>query len=200
MFFDEVWEHIEDNSNILMFGVNIYQLFSENRGGRPWAFVNNPRKGKQAIADIVLVLDPGRKVKTLSVAQLLDVLSSFASDSEERVVIWVDNFEKLNKRTLEYYEEIVCMKNVFLICNFKSGEDEFIYPQFFDDHTFVLLNSEEYATSRANSVNVKYTLLLLLSVFIFLLFLRVQLSMVGYLVTALWFTLLMYRSFYYITR
>ncbi|WP_288975249.1 hypothetical protein [Methanosphaera stadtmanae] len=200
MLFDDVWQHLEEGSNVLLYKQNIYQLFSENKGSSSWAFVSNPKKGKTAISDIVKVLVPGRVVKGLSVAELMDIIYDYARESEDMVVLWVDNFERLNKRTLEYYVELVSMANVYLVCNIVAEDEEFISPSFFDDFTFVILNSDEYSSSRAMSVNVKFTLLLLLSVFTFILFVRVQLSLVRYLVSALWFSLLMYRSFYYITR
>lgn len=200
MLFDDVWQHLEEGSNVLLYKQNIYQLFSENKGSSSWAFVSNPKKGKTAISDIVKVLVPGRVVKGLSVAELMDIIYDYARESEDMVVLWVDNFERLNKRTLEYYVELVSMANVYLVCNIVAEDEEFISPSFFDDFTFVILNSDEYSSSRAMSVNVKFSLLLLLSVFTFILFVRVQLSLVRYLVSALWFSLLMYRSFYYITR
>lgn len=200
MLFDDVWQHLEEGSNVLLYKQNIYQLFSENKGSSSWAFVSNPKKGKTAISDIVKVLVPGRVVKGLSVAELMDIIYDYARESEDMVVLWVDNFERLNKRTLEYYVELVSVANVYLVCNIVAEDEEFISPSFFDDFTFVILNSDEYSSSRAMSVNVKFTLLLLLSVFTFILFVRVQLSLVRYLVSALWFSLLMYRSFYYITR
>lgn len=200
MLFDDVWQHLEEGSNVLLYKQNIYQLFSENKGSSSWAFVSNPKKGKTAISDIVKVLVPGRVVKGLSVAELMDIIYDYARESEDMVVLWVDNFERLNKRTLEYYVELVSMANVYLVCNIVAEDEEFISPSFFDYFTFVILNSDEYSSSRAMSVNVKFTLLLLLSVFTFILFVRVQLSLVRYLVSALWFSLLMYRSFYYITR
>ena len=200
MLIDDIIEYLDTGSNVLMYKQNIYQLFAENKGTSSWAYVSNPKKGKTALSDIIKVLIPGRVVKGLSVAELLDIISDYAKESEDMVVLWVDNFERLNKRTLEYYVELVCMNNVYLVCNIVSEEEEFISPSFFDDYTFVILNSEEYEASRARSVNVKFTLLLILSVFTFILFVRVQLSLVRYLVSALWFSLLMYRSFYYITR
>ena len=200
MLIDDIIEYLDTGSNVLMYKQNIYQLFAENKGTSSWAYVSNPKKGKTALSDIVKVLIPGRVVKGLSVAELLDIISDYAKESEDMVVLWVDNFERLNKRTLEYYVELVCMNNVYLVCNIVSEEEEFISPSFFDDYTFVILNNEEYEARRARSVNVKFTLLLILSVFTFILFVRVQLSLVRYLVSALWFSLLMYRSFYYITR
>lgn len=200
MLFDDVWEYLEEGNNVLLYKQNIYELFSINKGSSSWAYVSNPKKGKTAISDIVKVLIPGRVVKGLSVAELLDIINDYARESEDMVVLWVDNFERLNKRTLEYYVELVSMGNVYLVCNIVSEDEEFISPSFFDDYTFVILNSDEYSESRAQSVNIKFTLLLLLSVFTFMLFVRVELSIVRYLVSALWFSLLMYRSFYYITR
>ena len=200
MLIDDILEHIGEGSNVLLYRQEMYQVFSQNKGVNTWAYVSNPRKGKTALSDIVKVLLPGRVTKSLSVAQLLDIISDFARACDSRVVVWVDNFERANKRTLEYYVELAGMSNVFLVCNIVGEDEEFVNPSFFDDYPFVILNSEEYAESRARSVNVKFTLLLLLSVFTFLLFVRVQLSLVGFLVSALWFSLLMYRSFYYVTR
>ena len=200
MLVDEVLQHTMEGSNVLLYRQNIYQVYSENRGSNDWVYISNPKKGKTAIADIVKVLLPERVVKGLSVAELMDIINNYSQESNDKIILWIDNFERLNKRTLEYYVELVCMKDVYLVCNIMSEDEEFISPAFFDDYTFVILNSDEYSNSRALSVNVKFTLLLILSVFTFLLFVRVQLSLVGYLVSALWFSLSMYRSIYYVTR
>lgn len=200
MLLDDILDYIEIGSNVLLYQEDIYPLFAENRGSSSWAFISNPKKGKTAISDVVRILMPDYVVKNLSVAQLLDVICDYAKSSEDRVILWVDNFDRVNKRTLEYYVDLVAMANVYLVCNIVDDEEEFINPSFFDDYGFVILANEEYSNSRAKSINVKFTLLLILSVFTFLLFIRVQLSLVGYLVSALWFSLLMYRSFYYITR
>lgn len=200
MLLDDILDYIESGSNVLLYQEDIYPLFAENRGNSSWAFISNPKKGKTAISDVVRILMPDHVVKNLSVAQLLDVICDYAKSSEDRVILWVDNFDRVNKRTLEYYVDLVAMANVYLVCNIVDDEEEFINPSFFDDYGFVILANEEYSNSRAKSINVKFTLLLILSVFTFLLFIRVQLSLVGYLVSALWFSLLMYRSFYYITR
>lgn len=200
MLLDDILDYIEIGSNVLLYQEDIYPLFAENRGNSSWAFISNPKKGKTAISDVVRILIPDHVVKNLSVAQLLDVICDYAKSSEDRVILWVDNFDRVNKRTLEYYVDLVAMANVYLVCNIVDDEEEFINPSFFDDYGFVILANEEYSNSRAKSINVKFTLLLILSVFTFLLFIRVQLSLVGYLVSALWFSLLMYRSFYYITR
>lgn len=200
MLLDDILDYIESGSNVLLYQEDIYPLFAENRGNSSWAFISNPKKGKTAISDVVRILMPDHVVKNLSVAQLLDVICDYAKSSEDRVILWVDNFDRVNKRTLEYYVDLVAMANVYLVCNIVDDEEEFINPSFFDYYGFVILANEEYSNSRAKSINVKFTLLLILSVFTFLLFIRVQLSLVGYLVSALWFSLLMYRSFYYITR
>jgi len=125
MLFDDVWQHLEEGSNVLLYKQNIYQLFSENKGASSWAYVSNPKKGKAAISDIVKVLVPGRVVKSLSVAELLDIINDYARESEDMVVLWVDNFERLNKRTLEYYVELVSMGNVYLVCNIVAEDEEF---------------------------------------------------------------------------
>jgi len=199
MLVDDVLQYIGEGSNVLLYRQELYQEFSNNKGENSWAYVSNPKKGKAAISDIVNVLVPGRITRGLSIAELIDIISDYSKNSSDKVILWIDNFERVNKRTLEYYMDLAGIGNLYMVCNIR-GDDEFISPSFFDDFNFIILNNDEYSSSRGRSVNVKFTLLLLLSVFTFLLFVRVQLSLVGYLVSALWFSLLMYRSFYYITR
>ena len=115
----------------------------------------------------------------------------------QKLYIFIDNFEQLSKRELQNYKELEQQENIHFIANINEDK-QFIDEEFLNK--FVILDEKEFKNNRSQSININYVILLLLSFLIFLLFIRLQLSLLRYIVSGLWFTLLMYRSFYYISR
>ena len=115
---------------------------------------------------------------------------------KQQLHIYLDHFEQMSNRELQNYKELEQQENICLIANMEEDK-EFIDEDFLNK--FIILN-DEYYNNRSQSININYVLLLLISLLVFLLFLKIQLSMIRFIVSALWFTLLMYRSFYYLTR
>ena len=192
----QLYSYLKAGDNVLFFQEELYDLYKLKMVNDMWAFVADPRKGKAALEIVISTLSEGHITKNLSAAVLLEIIRGI--QEEEYIVIFVNNFEYMNRRNIEYYKELIGMSHVQLVGNIVDDSHEFIDPKFLEK--FVILGSEDFGSARSNSVNVKYPMLLLLSVFIFLLFVRLQLSVVSFLVSALWFTLLMYRSFFYITK
>ncbi|OED29923.1 hypothetical protein [Methanosphaera sp. WGK6] len=190
---EEIIKHANNKQNILLYQEDLMEIYQTKNQEDHWAYINNPRKGKYALEIIIKTLKPGTITKNKSAAKLLDNIAEITRKTQ--TIIFIDNFEQVNKRTLEYYEEINTM-NVSLVVNIMEDK-EFIDETFLKN--FIILGGE-YNENRSHSINIKYTLLLLLSFLIFLLFIKVQLSIISYLASALWFTLLMYRSFYYMIR
>lgn len=191
---DEIHKQIEENHNVLLFNTDIYTFYSEYKVKQKWVFISSPSKGKRAIEIILNTIEPDYKIKNESVAKLLDDISIVSRN--DKIVIFVDNFEYVNKRTAEYYNDLINMKNVLLVVNINDDEIDLNMDML---RNFVILN-QDLNFNRNSSVNIRFTILFILSVFIFLLFMRLQLSIIGYLVSSLWFSFLMYRSFYYISR
>ncbi|MBE6493928.1 MAG: hypothetical protein E7Z84_04890 [Methanosphaera stadtmanae] len=191
---NEIHKQIEENHNVLLFNTDIYSFYSEYKLNQKWIFISSPSKGKRAIEIILNTIEPDYKIKNESVAKLLDEIAVVSKN--DKVVIFVDNFEHINKRTAEYYDNLINMRNVILIVNINDEEID-LDMQILEN--FIILN-QDLNFNRNSSVNIRFTILFILSVFIFLLFMRLQLSVVGYLISSLWFSYLMYRSFYYISR
>lgn len=191
---DDIHKQIEENKNVLLYNQDIYSFYSEYKIKQKWVFISSPSKGKRAIEIILSTIKPEYKIKNESVAKLIDEIGTVST--KEKIVIFVDNFEHINKRTVEYYTDLINMKNILLVVNVNDEEIDLDMNIL---ENFVILN-HDLDLNRNNSVNIRFSILFILSVLVFLLFMRLQLSIVGYLVSSLWFSFLMYRSFYYISR
>lgn len=196
---DDIFSLTDRNHNVLLYQMedNLKAVYEEKTGKDPWAYITNPSQGKHALEVVIKTLDSDIVTGNDSAAQLLEKIEKLAAVSDDKILIFINYFEKINRRTLPYYREFLAMNNVSLIVNIVEDE-EFVDEDFLQN--FVIADNGEYSSNRSRSINLKYTLLLVLSLFVFLLFLRIQLSITAFLVSTLWFTLLMYRSFYYITR
>ncbi len=193
---DDIHKQLEENHNVLLYHEDIYSFYSKYKIKQRWVYISSPSKGKRAIEIILNTIEPEYKIKNESVAKLLDEISTVATD--DKIVVFIDNFEQINRRTLEYYTDLVNMKNILLVANINNEDKEFIDMSLLEN--FMILNNEIYPFNHENSINIRFTILFILSVLVFLLFIRLQLSIIGYLVSSLWFAFLMYRSFYYISR
>ena len=196
---EDIFRLINQHNNVLLYKQEtlLYEIYQSKTRGDTWAYISNPRQGKYALEIVLQIFREEKIMKNMSVANILDEISQIARNKKTPLILFVNYFENINKRTITYYQDLINMGNIYLIVNIVEDKD-FVDDEFLQN--FIIIDTNEYTSNRAHSINVKYTLLLILSLFIFFLFLRVQLSITSFLVSTLWFTLLMYRSFYYITR
>lgn len=196
---EDIFKLINQHNNVLLYKQEtlLYEIYQSKTREDTWAYISNPRQGKYALEIVLQTFREEKIMKNMSVANILDEISQIARKKKTPLILFVNYFENINKRTITYYQDLVNMGNIYLIVNIVEDKD-FVDDEFLQN--FIIIDTNEYTSNRAHSINVKYTLLLILSLFIFFLFLRVQLSITSFLVSTLWFTLLMYRSFYYITR
>lgn len=191
---NKIQQQIDMGNNILVYKQELYKAYEKRNKSIKSTYISTPKKGKTAIEKIVKQLDSEYITKNKTISKLIEEILEKTKD--KRLIIYIDYFEQLSQRELVYYKELESSKNIQLIANIREDR-QFIDMNFLKK--FILLN-EEYNDNRIQSINITYTILLLLSVLVFLLFLRLQLSMIGYLISALWFSFLMYRTFYYISR
>lgn len=196
---EDIFKLINQHNNVLLYKQEtlLYEIYQSKTREDTWAYILNPRQGKYALEIVLQTFREEKIMKNMSVANILDEISQIARNKKTPLILFVNYFENINKRTITYYQDLINMGNIYLIVNIVEDKD-FVDDEFLQN--FIIIDTNEYTSNRAHSINVKYTLLLILSLFIFFLFLRVQLSITSFLVSTLWFTLLMYRSFYYITR
>ena len=192
---EKIIKQLEKHNNILLYKEELHEHFKEFNREYNAVYISTPKKGKTAFEQILKKLDKNSKTKNKTISKLLQEI--IEETKNKRLYIFVDNFDQLSKRELQNYKELEQQENILLIANINEDK-EFIDEEFLNK--FVIFNESSFKNNRSQSININYVILLLLSFLIFLLFLRIQLSLLRYIVSALWFTLLMYRSFYYISR
>lgn len=190
----EVTQQIDKKNNIILYNEDINHLYKKLQEKYNSTYITTPKRGKNALETIIHDINPKHITKNTPAADLLDTINNYTKTKP--LIIFINYFEQTTKNTLTYYQNLVNMENIQIIANI-AEDTEFIDEKFLEN--FIILG-DKYQNNRSNSININYTLLLLISLLVFLLFIRLQLSVIGYLVSALWFTLLMYRSFSYITR
>lgn len=191
---NQINEQIKKGNNVLMYKEELYTHYQKRDKRYKAIYISTPKKGKTAFEQILKKLDNDAQTKNKTISKLIEEI--IEQTRKQQLHIYLDHFEQMSNRELQNYKELEQQENICLIANI--GEDkEFIDEDFLNK--FIILN-DEYYNNRSQSININYVLLLMISLLVFLLFLKIQLSMIRFIVSALWFTLLMYRSFYYLTR
>ncbi len=193
--YEEIIKQLEDNNNVLIYKENLYEEYAKINQKYNAIYISTPKKGKTAFEQILKKVDNTTTIKNKTISGIIEEIKD--KTRYKTLIICMDNFEQLSRRELQSYKELEQEKYIFFVANINEDK-EFIDNKFLDK--FVIVNEIEFRSNRSQSININYVILLLLSFLMFILFLRIQLSMLRYIVSALWFTLLMYRSFYYISK
>lgn len=190
----QIKEQINKNNNVLLYNEKLYDYYKKDDKSIKSVYISTPRKGKMAFELMLKKQDKDAQVKNQTISKLVEQIQE--NTKSEKLLIYLDSFQQLSQRELIYYKELERNININFIVNM-TEDKKFIDEDFLDK--FIILN-DEYYNNRSQSINVTYPMLLLLSFLIFIFFLRLQLSVIKFLVNTLWFTLLMYRTIYYISR
>lgn len=191
---NQIQQQLQKGNNILVYKQELYKLYEKRDKSYKAVYISTPKKGKTAIENIIKQVDSEYITKNKTISKLIEEILEKTKD--EQIIIYINYFEQLSQRELVYYKELESSNNIKIVANIQEDR-KFIDEEFLKK--FVLLN-DEYNDNRIQSINITYTILFIMAILIFLLFLRLQLSMIGYIVSALWFSFLMYRTFYYITK
>jgi len=191
---NQIQQQLQKGNNILVYKQELYKLYEKRDKSFKAVYISTPKKGKTAIENIIKQVDSEYITKNKTISKLIEEILEKTKD--EQIIIYINYFEQLSQRELVYYKELESSNNIKIVANIQEDR-KFIDEEFLKK--FVLLN-DEYNDNRIQSINITYTILFIMAIMVFLLFLRLQLSMIGYIVSALWFSFLMYRTFYYITK
>ena len=191
---NQIQQQLQKGNNILVYKQELYKLYEKRDKSFKAVYIPTPKKGKTAIENIIKQVDSEYITKNKTISKLIEEILEKTKD--EQIIIYINYFEQLSQRELVYYKELESSNNIKIVANIQEDR-KFIDEEFLKK--FVLLN-DEYNDNRIQSINITYTILFIMAILVFLLFLRLQLSMIGYIVSALWFSFLMYRTFYYITK
>lgn len=189
---NKINDQLEKHNNILLYNEDLNKYYLNRDKTINAIYISTPRKGKNAFESILKQLKKSATTKNKTISNLVDEIQK--QSEKQRIILYINQFEQLSKRDLTYYKELENNNNIQFIVNI-TEDKKFIDEDFINK--FIILNNEYY-TNRHQSINLSYTILLLVSFLIFILFIRLQLSKISYILNALWFTFLMYRTIYYI--
>ena len=187
----KILQQLPKNNHILLYQQDLQAIYKNHKTQTASVYLISPKEGKSGLLKILQSISMQDSYKNFTINQILNEISI----QNKEIHIFIDNFEELTKRELRYYKQLFEIGHVSLIVNIVSDNAVFVDNDFI--RQFVILN-EDFYENRTESIKVKYTILIVLCVFIFLIFLKMQLGILNIIVSTLWFTFLMYRSFYYI--
>lgn len=190
---DKIQQYIKKDKHLLLYKQPLYNIYKIHDKKYNPIYISTPKKGKTAIELILKKVDE-KQHKNMTISSLIDEINKQTEDKQ--LHIFLDHFEHLTRRELTYYRQLSENKNITIIANITEDQD-LIDEEFLQK--FIIVDDKFY-TNRSLSINKQFSLLLVFTILVFLLFLKIQLSIVGIIVSTLWFTFLMYRSFYYMIR
>lgn len=190
----EITKHLEKENNVLLYQQDLLKLYNELQTVNKKTYITTPKKGKTAFEQILRTVNPDAQTKNQTISQMIENINR---STEDRTYVFINNFEQLTKRELNNYKELINQKNIQFVVNINEDR-EFIDDKLLED--FIIINEDEYSQNRSQSININHTIMLIISFFIFMLFLKTQLTATRYITSGLWFTLLMYRTIYYFTK
>ena len=179
--------------NVLVYNEDLYLYYNKFDTNDFKVYISTPKNGKNAFESILKSVDKTENTNNKTISKLIE--QAIKKTRDKRLILFIDNFQQMTRRELNHYKQLEKQENICIVANMTEDKD-FIDEEFLDNFTIL---SDEFYSNRSQSVNIKYTILLLLSLLIFILFLKLQLGTLRFLVNTLWFTLLMYRTFYYFT-
>ncbi|RAP47649.1 MAG: hypothetical protein BZ136_05990 [Methanosphaera sp. rholeuAM74] len=190
---NKIRDEVDNCHNVLVYSEDLYLYYNKFDTNDFKVYISTPKNGKNAFESILKSVDKTENTNNKTISKLIEL--TIKKTGDKRLVLFIDNFQQLTRRELNHYKELEKQENICIVANMTEDKD-FIDEEFLDNFTIL---SDEFYNNRSQSVNIKYTILLLLSLLIFILFLKLQLGTLRLLVNTLWFTLLMYRTFYYFT-
>jgi len=190
---NKIRDEVDNCHNVLVYSEDLYLYYNKFDTNDFKVYISTPKNGKNAFESILKSVDKTENTNNKTISKLIEL--TIKKTGDKRLVLFIDNFQQLTRRELNHYKELEKQENICIVANMTEDKD-FIDEEFLDNFTIL---SDEFYNNRSQSVNIKHTILLLLSLLIFILFLKLQLGTLRFLVNTLWFTLLMYRTFHYFT-
>lgn len=194
----KIEEKLDSGVNIIFYDKDIYPLFSRLNEEYRCIYFNEPVPVKMRLIELIEKVSSNKRLslRRLTISELREI---FVRElAYERIIIMFNHFERLTKRSVEFYQFINSLPNVTFICSFKRNFKPEVYPFF---KTFFLVNQDEYHQKNSkDEINVTYTIYLILSCLCFVVYLKTATSlfMAFLLIGAAWFALIIFRTFIYV--
>ena len=191
-------DNLNKGKNVIFFQKSVYNCFTNLQDDFLCVYFSEPIPVKIRLIKIIQALGYN-KLSVLtrkSIAELKEVL--IKELKYERLIICFNHFERLTKRTVQIYQSLNSLNNIQFFCNFQGKFKNEVYPFF---RTFILANPKEYELKNTkNEINVTYALYIIISVYVFLIYLKTATSiyMAFIFIGAAWFALIVFRTLVFV--
>ena len=193
----QITEFVEKGSNLIFYDKDV-SLCYEGLGNRNLCiFFEEPSPIRIRLVKILTLINPYYKFNKahITIAELKgDIIKEL---KVRNLIIFFNNFEKLNKSSLNVYEYFNSFKNIQFICSFKKRFKKVAYKFY---KTFKFINKEDYHPNEDyNQINITYTVYGILSIFCILIYIKASTSIyiATIMIGAAWFGLIIFRTLMY---
>ena len=191
-------DNLYDGKNVILFQRRVYDCFTELKDDFLCVYFSEPIPVKVRLIKIIQAIGYG-KTSVLNRKTIVELKEILLKELKyDRLIICFNHFERLTKRTVQIYQSLNSLTNIQFLCNFKDKFKSELYPFF---KTFILANPEEYELKNDNNeINFTYPLYIILSFYIFLIYLKTATSiyMAFLFIGAAWFALIVFRTFVFV--
>ncbi|MDO5851665.1 MAG: hypothetical protein Q4Q23_04180 [Methanobacteriaceae archaeon] len=194
-YITEINEQLEKDNNVILFKQDLKKYHKYYQKKYNTIYISTPKIGKIALENILRIKykKTDKELKNKTAMQLISEINK----ETKGLIIFLDAFEQLSLREQEYYKQLALNNQIKYVVNTNTQPTK-TNKEFFKK--FILINMEDFQDDRTQSINITYTILFLISLIIFLLIIKLELNKTSLIINSLWFTLLMYRTFTYITH
>lgn len=193
----QIIELVEGRNNLIFYDKDVSLCYDELKEGHLCIFFDEPIPIRIRLIKILKMINPDYKFNKahITIAELKIIIVKELND--RNLIIFFNNFEKLNKSSLSIYEYLNSLKNIQFICSFNIRFKNVAYRFY---KTFKFVNKEDYHPKEDNNqINITYTVYGILSIFCILLYIKISTSIyiATIMIGAAWFGLIIFRTLMY---
>ena len=193
----QIMELVKQGNNLIFYNKDVSICYNELKDGHLSIFFDEPIPVRIRLVKILSMINPDYKFNKahITIAELK--IAIIKELKAKNLIIFFNNFEKLNKSSLSIFEYFNSLKNIQFICSFNTRFKKIAYRFY---KTFKFVNKEDYHPKEdSNQINITYTVYGVLSILCILIYIRVSASIyiATIMIGATWFGLIIFRTLMY---
>lgn len=193
----QIKELEERQENIIIYNKKVNRYYYKLKDKHLCTFFDEPIPVRINLIKILNTVNPKYKFDKnhITIAELKEVIPKELGTKE--LIIFFNNFEKLNKSSVNAYKYLNKRKNIRFICSFEKRFKNDAYPFY---KTFTFINKVDYPyEENKKKINITYTIYAILSLICILIYFKASASIyiATIIIGAIWFGLIIFRTLMY---
>lgn len=193
----QIIELVKSGNNLIFYNKDVSLCYDKLKDSHLCIYFEEPIPVRIRLIKLLKEINPDYKFNkgNITIAELRVVIIEELND--KNLIIFFNNFEKLNSSSLSVYEYFNSSKNIQFICSFKTKFKKVVYRFY---KTFEFINKEDYHPyTDYNQINITYTVYGILSILFILVYIKISTSIyiATIMIGATWFGLIIFRTLMY---